>query len=468
MDARYLLGRNVLSMNTKAKDGDSWIWKGILEGISNIQQHCSWRIGNGRRIQICKDVWLPNSTAKLQKPHRCPHYIYKLEALIIPDGNWDEAQISNIFIREEAAVILTVQTHPNEEDRMIWNINNIGVFSVKDLYQAKIDHLYRNDTPAGYWETIWNMEVAPVIKIFIWKCAHGILPTNAKTANILHYINPLCTVCNSGEEETMSHMFLNYTTTASVWQEILGTSHTLFDNNTIFIEWMNSWFQLGNTDCSIFATTCWYICKARCDFIFKQIQTYVGVITFRIRQYLCNHNRIHAVPNHILNNFPLLPEEAENTHAHYTWNAETGFGKHISICTIQDPENFVCYTSLTMTDFAGNIIGTRGHPGHYGEWGVTGGADLAFQWAKEMQHTNIAISAESMDILYRFKLLYNEASQGRFHLKYYEAGQSQEDTSTNMAINPISFVLLNLGIITRSQNMEAFNLAFFARTTLAD
>ncbi|XP_026400034.1 uncharacterized protein LOC113295920 [Papaver somniferum] len=30
MDAKYLLGRNVLSMNTKAKDGDSWIWKGVL------------------------------------------------------------------------------------------------------------------------------------------------------------------------------------------------------------------------------------------------------------------------------------------------------------------------------------------------------------------------------------------------------------------------------------------------------
>ncbi|XP_026419493.1 uncharacterized protein LOC113315432 [Papaver somniferum] len=72
----------------------------------------------------------------------------------------------------------------------------------------------------------------------------------------------------------------------------------------------------------------------------------------------------------------ILEEEADNTYAHYTWNAETGFGKHINICTIQDPENFVCYSALTMTDFAGNIIGSRGHPGNYGEEGVTGGVDL--------------------------------------------------------------------------------------------
>ncbi|XP_026437505.1 uncharacterized protein LOC113335702 [Papaver somniferum] len=51
MDAKYLLGINVLSMNTKAKDGDSWIWKGVLEGIQNIQQHCEWRIGNGNKIK---------------------------------------------------------------------------------------------------------------------------------------------------------------------------------------------------------------------------------------------------------------------------------------------------------------------------------------------------------------------------------------------------------------------------------
>ncbi|XP_026459459.1 uncharacterized protein LOC113360132 [Papaver somniferum] len=108
MDAKYLLGRNVLSMNTKSKDGDSWIWKGILEGKSNIHQHCSWRIGNGRKIKIWEDIWIQNTNSRLQKPQNCPQYIDKLEALILPDGNWDEDQVSTYFSMEEAVVIITL------------------------------------------------------------------------------------------------------------------------------------------------------------------------------------------------------------------------------------------------------------------------------------------------------------------------------------------------------------------------
>ncbi|XP_026439718.1 uncharacterized protein LOC113338531 [Papaver somniferum] len=136
MDAKYLLGRNVLNMDTKSKD----------------------------------------------------------------DGNWDETQVYTYFNNDNAAA----------------------------LYKAKFGNLYRNDIITGNWEAIWNMEVAPVIRIFIWKCAHGILPTNAKTASILYYINPTCIVCNSGEEETMTHMFLNCSAATVVLHEIIGSYNTQF------------------------------------------------------------------------------------------------------------------------------------------------------------------------------------------------------------------------------------------------
>ncbi|XP_026380042.1 WAT1-related protein At5g45370-like [Papaver somniferum] len=157
----------------------------------------------------------------------------------------------------------------------------------------------------------------------------------------------------------------------------------------------------------------------------------VGAIVLRIKQHLCTHNIIHDIPDHILNNFPLLPEEA----------------------------------AIELQ--AGNTIGSKGYTGYYGERGITGGADLALQWAKEMQQTNIAISAESMNILDRFKFLYNEAAQGRFHLSYYERSNTKEDKNGKMDINPISFVLLNLRIINRSQNMETFDLAILCKNKIS-
>ncbi|XP_026420299.1 uncharacterized protein LOC113316302 [Papaver somniferum] len=164
MDAKYLFGRNVLSMNTKAKDGDSWIWKGVLEDIQNIQQH------------------------------------YQKE--------WNIQLIQKIFSSDTAQVITNLDIHPREEDIIHWNLNNTGKFSIKALYKAKIENLYRNDQTTRDWRAIWNLEVAPAVKSFLWKCAHEVLPTNAKTASILHYVDPICKLCNCGEE-TMTRMFLN-------------------------------------------------------------------------------------------------------------------------------------------------------------------------------------------------------------------------------------------------------------------
>ncbi|XP_026458491.1 uncharacterized protein LOC113359006 [Papaver somniferum] len=172
MDAKYLLGRNVLSMNTKAKDGDSWIWKGVLEGIQNIQQHCEWRIGNGNTIKIWEDFWIPTSTDKLIKPANCPNDIQLLAHLTTYQREWNIYLIQQIFSFDTAQVITNLDIHPREEDNIHWNLNSTGKFSVKALYKAKIENLYRNDQTTRDWRAIWNLEVVPAVKKFLWKCAH--------------------------------------------------------------------------------------------------------------------------------------------------------------------------------------------------------------------------------------------------------------------------------------------------------
>ncbi|XP_026399311.1 uncharacterized protein LOC113295170 [Papaver somniferum] len=272
MDAKYLLGRNVLNMDTKAKDGESWIWKGILEGIQNIQQHCVWRIDNGNKINIWEDLWLPNSTDKLSKPANCPNNTQFLAHLMTDQKEWNLQFIQQLFIPDIAQDITNLAIHPREEDNIHWNLNSTGKFSVKALYKSRIENLYRNDLNTRNWSSIWNMEVAPAIKIFLWKCAHEILPTNAKTASILHYIDLICKIYNSGEE-TMTHLFLNCPAAVEVWHQMLGENHGLFDHHTRFMDWFNTWFHnpSNNGNNCTYATTCWFFWKARFDLVFQNI-----------------------------------------------------------------------------------------------------------------------------------------------------------------------------------------------------
>ncbi|XP_026378732.1 uncharacterized protein LOC113273187 [Papaver somniferum] len=131
MDSKYLMGGNILNMDTKAKYGNSWIWKGILQGIQNIQQYCSWKIGKGNRIKIWEDLWIPNSTEKLIKPAHCLQHIEMLKHLMTPSGKWNAQLVQQIFSINTAQIILSQEIHPGADDTMSWNLNNTGKFSVK-------------------------------------------------------------------------------------------------------------------------------------------------------------------------------------------------------------------------------------------------------------------------------------------------------------------------------------------------
>ncbi|XP_026458445.1 uncharacterized protein LOC113358927 [Papaver somniferum] len=155
---------------------------------------------------------------------------------------WNLQFIQQLFSRNISQAITNLAIHPREEDSIHWNLNSTGKFSAKALYKAKIENLYRNDLNTRNWSSIWHMEVTPAIKIFLWKCAHEILPTNAKNASILHYVDLICKIWNSGEE-TMTHLFLNCPVAVEVWHQMLGENLGLFDHHTRFMDWFNTWFH---------------------------------------------------------------------------------------------------------------------------------------------------------------------------------------------------------------------------------
>ncbi|XP_026384551.1 uncharacterized protein LOC113280112 [Papaver somniferum] len=403
MNAKYLLGRNVLNMNTKAKDGDSWIWKGVLEGIQNIQHHCTWRIGNGNKIKIWEDLWIPNSTDKLTKPANFPTDIQLLAHLMTYQKEWNFQLIQQIFSPGTAQVISDLFIHSKEEDSMHWKLNSTGKFSVKALYKDKIENLYRNDHTTRNWGAIWNLEVAPTIKIFLWKCSHEILPSNAKTTSILHYIDPICKICNSGEE-TMTHVFLNYPAATDVWKHMLGGNHAAVTISALMQPLAG---EYGSLDGHTYDT----------DPQITTTRNYVGI-----------------------------PPQKQT------------FGFLIKICTIQDPNTYQFFSALTITDFAGNYVDSRGHTSQWGAGGATGGADLAFEWAEKKQHMNIEIQAETNEILEHFNALYLKAIKVRFSRNYHKEKQTlNEATVLNVIL--VSFVLMGLKLLHRTKNLQALNLA---------
>lgn len=140
-----------------------------------------------------------------------------------------------------------------------------SIFLTNLLDQCDLSPKDANDILIAPWKDIWKLDTTPVIHLFIWKCAHGILPTNAKTASILNYIDPICSICKNAHEDII-HVLLTCPAASNVWRKLFGDSHQLFINYGSFHDWFNSWFQNNNSHKSwnaTYATTCWFIWKVR-------------------------------------------------------------------------------------------------------------------------------------------------------------------------------------------------------------
>lgn len=187
-------------------------------------------------------------------------------------------------------------------------------------FDKQIQVKYTSDTPTAPWTQIWGLDTNPTIQLFIWKCSHGILPTNAKITSILSYIDPLWTYCKNGGED-ITHVLLSFPAATDVWRKLFGQNHNLFTQYNNFHDWLNNWFQADNNMASwneTFATTCWFIWKARCDWVFRKLTPTACATAMNITQHLCSHTRIHHKPGHILNNLYYRKNNSNSPSGNYS------------------------------------------------------------------------------------------------------------------------------------------------------
>lgn len=66
------------------------------------------------------------------------------------------------------------------------------------------------------WEKIWQLEVQPKVRTFLWSSCHGCLPSRQNLTVRGMKINMICPMCN-GAEESLSHLLLDCAFSREVW-----------------------------------------------------------------------------------------------------------------------------------------------------------------------------------------------------------------------------------------------------------
>ena len=272
----------------KANKGrnSSWSWKSILVGRDLLLKFIRWQIGNGSKVNIWDDAWLPNL-------NKIPNYHDRTETLVrdllsFNGSSWNHELILSSFPTDIAHKILCIPLSLNQiEDRVIWPHNTTGSFTVKSGYHCLRGVSISPPSSTGssshlpaldLWKRLWKAKATPKVLHFVWKACHNILPTKESLFKRKCAPYPNCPICEQGPE-TVEHLLLLCPWTRPVW---FGSHLNLSPSSspiTTFDSWLhntmnhlnqhpNSWEEATST----LLYLCWYIWKSRNEWTFEHVQ----------------------------------------------------------------------------------------------------------------------------------------------------------------------------------------------------
>jgi hypothetical protein len=232
LKAKYYPDGNLLS--AIEKPGISYSWRSIVRGFQTIKSGMIWRVGDGSRINIWNDPWLPRGVTRQPITPRGQSILTSVVDLIDPmTGVWDRELVEDIFWEEYVKVILAIPVKQGREDAIAWHYDPKGLFSVKSAYHVLEDNREQQHqrqqgtssstghTSDGFqWLHLWNFRCLPKIKQFLWRLAHNSLPwrLNIKRRGVKN-VDTKCPVCQRLDEDG-GHCFLKCKIVQRGWRAL--------------------------------------------------------------------------------------------------------------------------------------------------------------------------------------------------------------------------------------------------------
>jgi hypothetical protein len=227
--AKYYPDGDILKAGPKA--GSSFTWQSIVAGITTFKRGYIWRVGNGEKINIWNDPWIPSSQNRRVLSPRQGAVYTKVSDLIDPiSGAWDIALLNDLFGEVDVHRILQIPLHRHGFDDFIaWSDTNHGRYTVRSGYYLQWHHQFAGTAaslslPGGsvnnpVWKILWRMKIPSKVKIFMWRALHGILPLKSILYNRHIGTTGGCPICNQGPED-ISHLLFQCETARELWNNL--------------------------------------------------------------------------------------------------------------------------------------------------------------------------------------------------------------------------------------------------------
>nr|GFA38171.1 RNA-directed DNA polymerase, eukaryota [Tanacetum cinerariifolium] len=226
----------------------AWIkWTTILAEFQSLKDrgvdlmsHCRIQVGNGLRTGFWKDVWIGDNPLCVLFPR-----IFALESSKDSSVAAKLLSITSSFRRPARGEAKTSQLSllqeftegtilSSLEDRWVWDLNEEGVFCVKDVRNL-LDDVFLPKAPIA---TSWIKHVPIKMNVFAWKVHLDRLPTRVN----LHHrgvlvLDTSCPICHA-EEEDAAHMFFRCSLVSNIVRLVCRWAS--FGSYSDWLHWFNS------------------------------------------------------------------------------------------------------------------------------------------------------------------------------------------------------------------------------------
>lgn len=161
LQARYFKDGSI--MNATCPSGGSFTFRSILFGRDLLREGVVWRIGDGSRVIIHHDNWIPCKGSLRPLGQTFMHDTTRVCDLLSVDGdNWDHAKVEAIFSVDDANDIRQIPVGgQGVEDCLAWNYTKDGVFMVRSAYHLLMSR--KRAHTGGLFECVDSQELAGAV-----------------------------------------------------------------------------------------------------------------------------------------------------------------------------------------------------------------------------------------------------------------------------------------------------------------
>lgn len=276
--SKYCQQNNILI--AKEASAMSHGWRSILLGRDLLLENMGWLVGNGKSIQIWQDPWL--NTCRKERPMgpvRQDCVDLRVSALMQEEScEWDLQKIRLLLPDYEEVIQRLKPSQAGAPDKMAWLGTRTGEYSVKSGYYAAVD---RDQTRAelvpgknfDWKKNVWNLDVAPKVKLFAWKLLKKALPVGERLLERHIPLDPLCKQC--GGLESITHLFLHCPFAQQAWS--IAPFGTTLESSGM-VDLAENWTSIRTRTClppsGVISETLgiwilWNLWKARNKFVFE-------------------------------------------------------------------------------------------------------------------------------------------------------------------------------------------------------